>query len=44
MTAGNRPRRKPDLKLEKMDTDLLLFHPAQNTLRQFHEPGAIDRV
>ena len=41
MTPGNKPRQKPDFKLEKMDDDLLLFHPSQNKIFYCNETAAL---
>lgn len=41
MTIGTRPRQMPDFKLEKMDEELLLFHPAQNKIFYCNETAAV---
>jgi hypothetical protein len=41
MTTENKPRQKSDFKLEKMDDDLLLFHPAQNKIFYCNETAAL---
>ncbi len=41
MTTETRPRQAPDFKLEKMDDDLLLFHPAQNKIFYCNETAAL---
>ncbi len=41
MTIGYRPRQKPDFKLEMMDEELLLFHPAQNKILYCNQTAAL---
>jgi hypothetical protein len=41
MTNGDKPRQKPDFKLEKMDDDLLLYHPDENKIFYCNETAAL---
>lgn len=41
MTTPNKPRRMPDYRLEKMDDELLLFHPAQTKILYFNESASL---
>lgn len=38
---SNKPRQMPDFKLEKMDDEILLFHPAQNKIFYCNETAAL---
>ena len=37
----NKPRRKPDYRLEKIDNELLLFHPAQTKIMYCNESASL---
>ena len=37
----NKPRRKPDYRLEVIDNELLLFHPAQRKIMYCNETAAL---
>jgi hypothetical protein len=41
MTTSNKPRRIPDYRLEKMDDELLLFHPAQTKILYCNESASL---
>jgi hypothetical protein len=41
MTTADRPRRKPDYRIEQMDGELLLFHPATNQVMYCNETAAM---
>lgn len=41
MTEPARPRRKPDFRMEKMDDELLLFHPALNRILYCNESASL---
>ena len=41
MTDGDKPRQKPDFKLDKLDDEFVLFHPAQNTVFYCNETAAL---
>jgi len=39
--ASNKPRRRPDYRLEPMDQELLLFHPERGTVLYCNETAAL---
>jgi hypothetical protein len=41
MSSPNRPRRKPDYRLEEMDGELLLFHLAESQIMYCNETASL---
>ncbi len=41
MSAPDKPRRKPDYRLEKMDDELLLFNPAETKILYCNESASL---
>jgi hypothetical protein len=41
VSSSNRPRRKPNYRLEEMDGELLLFHPAENKIMYCNETASL---
>lgn len=39
--SPNKPRRKPDYRLEAMDGELLLFHPAESRIMYCNETASL---
>ena len=41
MTSTNKPRRKPDYRLEAIDNELLLYHPAETKILYCNETASL---
>jgi hypothetical protein len=41
MPSANKPRRKPDYRLEMIDNELLLFHPAETKILYCNETASL---
>ena len=41
MTSVNKPRRKPDYRLEAIDNELLLYHPAETKILYCNETASL---
>ncbi len=41
MATADRPRRKPDYRIEQMDGELLLFHPASSQVMYCNETAGM---
>jgi len=41
MPESNKPRRKPDYRLEAIDNELLLYHPAQTKILYCNETASL---
>ncbi len=41
MPESNKPRRKPDYRIEMIDDELLLFHPAQTKILYCNETASL---
>jgi hypothetical protein len=41
MPTSNKPRRKPDYRLEMLDNELLLYHPAETKILYCNESASL---
>lgn len=41
MNLIDRPRRKPDFRLELLDNEMLLYHPAETKILHFNQTAAL---